>query len=364
MREGIERPAPALRRLQRRPRRSRHRHLEEREHRRAGARSWPRSRPASRAATLGVAPSPRRHPARDPDTRAATPAPAPRRWTAIDHRPAFEDGEPARPRGLHQLPHEAGLADPRLPHQRHHLAPPRSRALERLRRRPSSASRPTKGVRPRAAAACRRERAGPAPTASYTCTASAIPRTGMGPRGRDREISLGEAVRLLAQQDAARPRQLLHARGEMGGLAHRGVVHVEVVADGTHDDFARVEPDTDLHLGAVRPAEALGHARRALLHAKGRVGRAHRMGLVSQRRAEDGHDPIAEHLVHRPLVPVHRLHHQLEHGIESARASSGSRSARSSSEPFTSAKRTVTCLRSPSMAPRAVRMRSAMWRGV
>jgi hypothetical protein len=38
--------------------------------------------------------------------------------------------------------------------------------------------------------------------------------------------------------------------------------------------------------------------------------------LVGQRRAEEGHDPVAHHLVHRALVAVHRLHHAFEHGVE------------------------------------------------
>src|SRR5215470_16775948 len=46
------------------------------------------------------------------------------------------------------------------------------------------------------------------------------------------------------------------------------------------------------------------------------------------------------------------------------RASSGSRSARNSIDPLSSAKSTVTCLRSPSSARRDVRIFSARWRGV
>src|SRR5215813_6166448 len=37
---------------------------------------------------------------------------------------------------------------------------------------------------------------------------------------------------------------------------------------------------------------------------------------MGQRRAEQRHDPITHHLVHRALVPVHRVHHQLEHRVE------------------------------------------------
>src|SRR6266436_4997505 len=51
-------------------------------------------------------------------------------------------------------------------------------------------------------------------------------------------------------------------------------------------------------------------------------------------------------------------------GSRIVRASSGSRSAKSSIELFTSAKRTVTCLRSPSRTLRRVRIFSARYRGV
>src|SRR6185295_1202544 len=51
-------------------------------------------------------------------------------------------------------------------------------------------------------------------------------------------------------------------------------------------------------------------------------------------------------------------------GSSSLRASSGSRSASSSMEPFRSAKSTVTCLRSPSRAAREVRIFSARCLGM
>jgi hypothetical protein len=38
--------------------------------------------------------------------------------------------------------------------------------------------------------------------------------------------------------------------------------------------------------------------------------------LVRERRAEQRHDPVAHDLVHRPLVPVDRLHHPFEHRVE------------------------------------------------
>jgi hypothetical protein len=38
--------------------------------------------------------------------------------------------------------------------------------------------------------------------------------------------------------------------------------------------------------------------------------------LVSERGAEEGHDPVAHDLVHRALVAVDRLHHVLEDGVK------------------------------------------------
>ena len=53
-----------------------------------------------------------------------------------------------------------------------------------------------------------------------------------------------------------------------------------------------------------------------LLHAEGRVGRAHRVVLVGERRAEEGHDPVSHDLVDGALVVVNGLHHALEHRVE------------------------------------------------
>jgi hypothetical protein len=38
--------------------------------------------------------------------------------------------------------------------------------------------------------------------------------------------------------------------------------------------------------------------------------------LVGQWRAEEGHDPVAHHLVHRALVPVNGFHHSLEDRVK------------------------------------------------
>jgi hypothetical protein len=38
--------------------------------------------------------------------------------------------------------------------------------------------------------------------------------------------------------------------------------------------------------------------------------------LVGQRRTEQGHDPVAHHLVDGALVVMDGLHHPLQHGVE------------------------------------------------
>ena len=53
-----------------------------------------------------------------------------------------------------------------------------------------------------------------------------------------------------------------------------------------------------------------------LLHSERRVASAHRVVLVGERRAEERHDPVAHHLIHRAFVAVDRLHHALQHGVE------------------------------------------------
>ena len=52
------------------------------------------------------------------------------------------------------------------------------------------------------------------------------------------------------------------------------------------------------------------------LHPQRRVARTHGVILVGERRAEERHDPVAHHLVHRAFVAVHRLHHVFKNGVE------------------------------------------------
>jgi hypothetical protein len=102
----------------------------------------------------------------------------------------------------------------------------------------------------------------------------------------------------------------------VGGLAHRRVVHAQIVADRADHDLPRVEADADLHLHPVRVACVVRVALERLLHPERGVARPYGVVLVGEWRAEEGHDPVAHHLVDRALVAVDGLHHAFEHGVE------------------------------------------------
>jgi len=138
----------------------------------------------------------------------------------------------------------------------------------------------------------------------------------MGPEGCDLHEALGEREGLGGEQGRAGIGELLHARDEVRGLAYRGVVHVQVGADGAHDDLARVQAHADADGDAVLPAHALGVLRDRLLHPERRVAGAHGVVLVRQGGAEQRHDAVAHDLVHGAFVAVDGFHHAFKHRIE------------------------------------------------
>ena len=70
------------------------------------------------------------------------------------------------------------------------------------------------------------------------------------------------------------------------------------------------------------------------------------MVLVRDRRPEQGHDPVAGELVHRPLEAADAFGEQREEALHDLPPFSGSTCSAMSIEPLTSANSTVTCLRS------------------
>jgi hypothetical protein len=66
----------------------------------------------------------------------------------------------------------------------------------------------------------------------------------------------------------------------------------------------------------MRPEDTLGVPCDRLLHPERRIARSQGMILVGQGRSEEGHDPVAHHLVNGALVVMDGFHHSLEHWIE------------------------------------------------
>ena len=91
---------------------------------------------------------------------------------------------------------------------------------------------------------------------------------------------------------------------------------MEVAPNGPHDHLTGVQADSDLDWNRLDPPDFLGVPFDRFLHPQRRVAGTNCMVLVGERRAEERHDPIAHHLIDRPLVAVDGLHHPFEHRIE------------------------------------------------
>jgi hypothetical protein len=73
----------------------------------------------------------------------------------------------------------------------------------------------------------------------------------------DLDEALDQPQRLGGEPDAAGRRELLHARGQVRGLAHGGVVHPQIAADRAHHDAAGIQTHADLNGHPVRAEDAL-----------------------------------------------------------------------------------------------------------
>ena len=118
------------------------------------------------------------------------------------------------------------------------------------------------------------------------------------------------------QQNAARSGELFHARRQMRGLPYRRIIHGQVVADRTHDDFPGVETDPNLHRQALGTVHLITIAAQCRLHSQRGVTGAERMVLMGHRGTKERHDAIAEEVIHRAFIAMDGLHHEVEHRIE------------------------------------------------
>ena len=217
---------------------------------------------------------------------------------------------------MRDLPYESRLPDAGLADDGHHLAVAGLRASQRraqllqlsLASHEAREASRGRGMKSRALRTRRHDRV------DFHRRVQAL--DGDRPERLDFDVTFREPQRFAGDQNRAGIGELLHPRGQMRGLPDRRVVHVEVAADGPHDDVAGIEPDANLDLEAMGAAHLVRVATKRRLHVEGRVAGAHRVVLVSQRGAEQRHDPVAHHLIDRAFVAVDGLHHVLEHGIE------------------------------------------------
>ena len=179
----------------------------------------------------------------------------------------------------------------------------------------SSWSRPTKRVRPRAAP--------PASAAALhwhrparTPPPAPEPFDGDRPQGVDLHQPLHQAQGGRREADAARRGQLFHARCQVRGFPHGRVVHVQVVANGAHHHFAGVQADAHTQFQATGAADVVGVGAHGGLHRQGGIAGAQGVVLVGNGGTEQGHNAIAEHLVHRALEAVHGVHHAVQRRVE------------------------------------------------
>ena len=120
----------------------------------------------------------------------------------------------------------------------------------------------------------------------------------------------------VRKQNGVGERCLLQACREMRRLPYRRVIHMQVIADGAHHDFPRVETDATLYGQAVGTAHLVGIGAECRLHGEGGVTGPCRVILMGTGGAKEGHNAVAQHLVHRAFIAVHRVHHGMQGGIQ------------------------------------------------
>ncbi len=235
---------------------------------------------------------------------------------AIGGRAALQQKPALGARRLGELTEEAGLPHPGLPDDRHHLAVPRPCPLQGLvqgrefRLPPHEGGQPPRPQRLQA-------RAGWA-SAHQLAHLHGIRQALDGHRaqGDDLHQPLRQPQGLGRQPNGAGGRELFHTSRQVRGLADGRVVHVQIVADGAHDHLPRVEADPDLHLEAMPAAHLLAVTPDRLLHGQGGIAGPYGVVFMGNRRPKQGHNPIAQDLVHGPFIAVHGRHHALQHRVE------------------------------------------------
>ena len=128
----------------------------------------------------------------------------------------------------------------------------------------------------------------------------------------EREGVVRELVRRIADEDVARRRRALQARGGVDGVAGHRVGGVDGPAHPARHHRPGVDPDVQRERPADPPLPAAIERAHALAHQQGRAQAALGIVLVRSRRAEHGHDGVADELLDEPLIALDRRGHLAE----------------------------------------------------
>jgi hypothetical protein len=171
-----------------------------------------------------------------------------------------------------------------------------------------------------------------------------------GAQAAQLEVATGQGGGGFGDIDGAGSRQRFHTLGEPHRIADRGVIDGLVLANGTGEHLTRVEAEPHREVDAMFSLQVGGVADELVTQTERRRAGPSSVVLVGDGCTEKGMMPSPVNLSMRPpkrsiparMMPTNRSMRPAQ--------SSGSIRAASVIEPTTSAKRTVTCFRSPSRA--------------
>ena len=230
-----------------------------------------------------------------------------RRVAVVRHGRRADERAAAIVRVADQLMNQAGLAHPGLAHDLDHRAAPAARPPDALQQQVEF-----HGAADEAGQAMRRG-AGLPPVA-----ADRVEQFEQLDRARDaleavrakrarHDEPVGQPRGLGGEKGRARDGRLLDPAGQMRGGSDRLVFHRHVVADGADHHLAGMQADPDFR-GAL-PGHDFQHRPR------GEAG-PHGVVLMGQRGAEQRHNAVSVHPVHRAAEAMDGLRHGLQGRIE------------------------------------------------
>jgi hypothetical protein len=91
---------------------------------------------------------------------------------------------------------------------------------------------------------------------------------------------------------------------------------MQVVANRPHHHLPRVEADAHAQFQAAAAAHLLSIGLHGSLHGQGGIAGTQGVVLVGNGSTKQGHNTVAEHLIHRALEAVHGGHHALQGRVE------------------------------------------------